>query len=99
MYEVYADSVEKLNQIEVVKRMEALYNYQLRERENQRLKSDNDYQRRLIVYLSASLLACLILFLLLRRDLKNKAEIRFRQLSLAKMIQEEAYNKSLKFRI
>ena len=59
-YQLYTDSVKKLTQTESVQKMQSLYNYQLRERENNRLEQDN---LRKEIIIQAETFVCLLLLI------------------------------------
>lgn len=64
MYEQFSDSVNKITATESIAQMSSLYNYQLREKENARLKLENS-KRIVILTVAASVCVLLILIMLL----------------------------------
>ena len=61
LYKLATDSVDNITATEAVARMNSLYNYQIRERENLRLKSENNKKQNLIIILTVIVLFSLII--------------------------------------
>lgn len=55
-YNAYTDSIRKITETESIRKMHALYNYQLREQDNSRLKTENTHQKLWIAYSLAVIL-------------------------------------------
>ena len=90
-HNLYADSIQKVTDTEGIRRMHTLYNYQLREKENHRLKSINEKNVHYIIYLSIGiifLLAITIYYFRKRRKIWNS-----RILAIAQ-IKDEIYQRS-----
>ena len=88
------DSIRKMTDSETVARMNTLYNYQLREQENQRLKLQNLRQRQMNV-------AILVVFVLFACGgtlyyLHRRKVMRLR-LQVAEQLQAEAYRNSVQY--
>ena len=93
-YALYTDSVERMMDMETVRRMHALYNYQLREKENARLKAANQQQRTLLNYmLVAGLVLLSLLFAYLQYSRRKRMELRI-QLEKAERLKDELYRQS-----
>lgn len=96
-YASYTDSIQKSTNIESIRKLQSLYNYQLREKENHQLQTKNAKQKLLITHISL-VISILIAFCLIyiqhskrkKRDLKEK-------LSKLEKLKEELYHKSNKF--
>ena len=74
------DSIQKTVDAETLSRMNALYNYQLRERENAKLELENEkYKKMEIVFVAGILIMLLLVFISVnivrRKQLKNKLHI------------------------
>ena len=89
-----ADSIQRITNTEGIRQMNALYNYQLREKENNRLKEANARRRQSMVYLSLGMAALLIggwaFYWKRRKEWKNRWEA-------AETLKEEAYRRSDRF--
>ena len=97
MYHVYADSVHQLTQTEAVNRIHSLYNYQLREQENARLKEKNArYMRHTRFILSALLLLALSFFAYWQYAKRRKEKLEFRLLQV-RQLQDEAERRDNEF--
>ena len=98
-YCFYADSVERLNSREEVRRMYALYNYQLREKENRYLQAENarKTQEQFILFaVTLITISLLIAFYFYYRH--RKAVLTARAL-LAEQLQEDIFQRSKQFKI
>ena len=60
-YKVYDDSVHRLDNAAIVKRMDAMYNYQLHQKEADRLRIDNERKKK-IIYMGLAAFLVLALF-------------------------------------
>ena len=58
----YSDSIEKITKTEAVSKCQSLYDYTQREKENTRLKSENEYHKLLLIILGLSAFLLVILF-------------------------------------
>lgn len=58
----YRDSVDKITKTEAVSKCQSLYDYTQREKENVRLKSENEYHKLLLIILGLSAFLLVILF-------------------------------------
>ena len=89
-----ADSIQQITNTEGIRQMNALYNYQLREKENNRLKEANARRRQSMVYLSLGMAALLIggwtFYRKRRKEWKNRWEA-------AETLKAEAYRWSDRF--
>ena len=89
-----ADSIQRITNTEGIRQMNALHNYQLREKENNRLKEANARRRQSMVYLSLGMAALLIggwaFYRKRRKEWKNRWEA-------AETLKEEAYRRSDRF--
>ncbi|MDE5761022.1 MAG: tetratricopeptide repeat protein, partial [Bacteroides sp.] len=85
----YVDSIRKLTQTETIHRMHSLYNYQLREKENLRLKAENQHKNFWIAIISSSLLFAIALFTAYRQYSKRKNLMLQLQLEKLRKIEKE----------
>jgi tetratricopeptide (TPR) repeat protein len=93
-YQEYSDSIFQQTQTETVRKINALYNYQLKEKENNHLKLQNLKQRQTSIFL-------IIAFALLSGSgilyyLRRKKAMQHR-LKVAEQLREEAYRRSREF--
>lgn len=100
-YLAYTDSLQKANDEEGVRNVNALYNYQLREKENHRLEEIAQKQKIWIVLLSASIVIILIIIFaagIIYRQRKKQRKIQAeRQQEKLKEIVDEQYRSSRQF--
>ena len=93
-YQEYSDSIFQQTQTETVRKINALYNYQLKEKENNHLKLQNLKQRQTSIFLIiafALLSGSGILYYLRRKKAMQ------RRLKIAEQLREEAYRRSREF--
>lgn len=94
---IYADSAESITQTETVRKINALYNYQLREKENRSLQLQNERQKTRIVLMFAAMIVVIALFFVYRQNRKRKEEGRINQLQKLKALEEQKYRQSQEF--
>ena len=93
-YALYTDSVEQMTDMETVRRMHALYNYQLREKENRELEAKNARQHLWMVYATAAVLL-LIAFSLLQYQYNRRKRLRLAvQVEKLKLLERAQYERS-----
>lgn len=90
---LYTDSIQKLTQTETIHRMHSLYNYQLREKENIQLKTENRNKTLLIGMISGSLLIIIISFIAYRQYSRRKTLELKQQLEKLRTIEKENQDK------
>ena len=96
-YIQYTDFIHQITDTENVRRLNSLYNYQLREKENNRLKIENKEKQNLIIYIiSIGLFIIASLFAYLQRN-KLKKQLLKIQLKNLRQLKEEQYKKSSLF--
>lgn len=93
-YLLYADSVKNEVQAEAVRKINALYNYQLREEENIQLQMQNKRQQMQLVVVVVIAVAMLASFAAYRQNRKRKEEATLNQLRRLKDMQEQKYRQS-----
>jgi hypothetical protein len=93
-YLIYTDSVQRALDTESVRKTNALYNYQLREKENTHLKAENGRQRLWILYSGIALLFLFTAFILYRERSKRKS-LQFKiQLGKVENLKNELHQQS-----
>lgn len=92
-----ADSIQKITYTESLHQMYSLYNYQLREKENNRLKDENQKKTNYIMYSLIGFSAIIALFFAHNQHNKRKKQELKRQLQRAEQIKEENYKRSQQF--
>lgn len=85
----YVDSIQGLTQTETIHRMHSLYNYQLREKENLRLKAENQHKNFWIIGISCGLLFAVALFTAYCQYSKRKGLALEHQLEKLRKIEKE----------
>ena len=93
-YLLCTDSIEKLHDAEAIRKAQALYNYQLREKENIRLKAENGRQRLWILYSGIALLFLFTAFILYRERSRRKSLQLKIQLEKVETLRKESYQQS-----
>ena len=88
-YLLYTDSIQKLTQTETIQRMHSLYNYQLREKENNRLKAENNRQTSWICIISGGFVIAILSFIAYRQCSKRKRLELEQQLDKLRTIEKE----------
>lgn len=88
-YLLYTDSIQKLTQTETIHRMHSLYNYQLREKENNRLKAENNRQTSWICIISGGFVIAILSFIAYRQCSKRKRLELEQQLDKLRTIEKE----------
>lgn len=86
---LYVDSIQKLTKTETLQRMHSLYNYQLRERENVRLKEENRNQALWIWITAGGLLIAILAHIAYRQYSKRKNLELQHQLDKLRAIEKE----------
>lgn len=71
-YNQYSDSVSKFSDIEAIKRIEQLYNYKLKEKENESLNSHNTVLSIIIICLTITLISIIGLSFMTYSNIKQK---------------------------
>ena len=96
-YLIYNDSAEKVIQNENVRKINALYNYQLKEKENNQLKLENEKNKRYNVYLIVGIIALSTILTFYYLYYQQRKETMQRRLKIAEQLREEAYRRSREF--
>lgn len=94
-YLICADSLQKITQTESVRKTNALYNYQLRQKENKKLRLQTKRQMELIFFLATSLTFAVISLFAYRQYRQRKEQATQIQQEKLERIQEEQYKLSL----
>lgn len=96
-YTFYTDSIEKLNNTETIRKVQSLYNYQLRVKENNLLRIQNTRQESWIIYILLALII-LIAFIIIYIEVHKRKELQLQeQLSKLKRLKDEHYRRSFQF--
>ncbi len=93
-YLICTDSVQKLHDAEAIRKIQALYNYQIREKENTNLKVKNGQQRLWILYSGVAFAFLLTAFILYRERSRRKSLQLKIQLEKVEDLREESYQQS-----
>lgn len=100
-YLIYTDSIQKQINVEAVQKVNALYNYQLREKQNNRLMETTQKQKIWIISLAASITIILIIIItvsIIYQQRKRQKEMQAkRQQEKLKEIADEQYHNSQQY--
>lgn len=89
LYELYRDSVNNITATESVVRMNAIYNYQIREKENLKLRIENSHRLVVIILISVFCCICILLFVFYsRRAIQKRLRLEL-QIQILKRIEKE----------
>lgn len=94
---LYTDSIQKITNIETISKMQSLYNYQLRAKENNLLRIQNACQELWIIYILFSLIISVAFIAIYTQYNKRKKHQLTEQLAKLKSIKDEQYKKSIHF--
>lgn len=93
-YTACTDSIQKITKTATIYKMQSLYNYQLREKENSQLKAKNAEQKLIIAYALLAiivLVALTVIYILYNKRKKDKLQV---QLQRLEQIKNEQHKKS-----
>lgn len=96
-YTACTDSIQKITKTATIRKMQSVYNYQLREKENDRLRAKNAEQKLVITYALLGfiiLIALIAIYMLYNKRKKDQLQA---QLQRLKEVEEEQYKKSTQF--
>jgi cupin superfamily acireductone dioxygenase involved in methionine salvage len=93
-YLLCSDSIEKITNIETIRKAQSLYNYQLRERENNRLIVENSKQKSWIIIVFAAFLFLFVSFILYRENSKRRQLQLSLQLNKLENLRNQLYQQS-----
>jgi cell division protein FtsL len=96
-YAACTDSIQRITNSEVVGKMQSIYNYQLREKENNRLKAENTEQRLWISYILLALVVLVAFGIIYMQYNKRRKERLKEQLRKLEQLKDEQYQKSAQF--
>ena len=98
LYEHYIDSINQITDTKNIRRLNSLYNYQMREEENKQLKMENERKQAAFVciLLIAILAVSTIIPIYTQYSKKKKAEYQM-QIDRLKRLKEELYQRSAQF--
>lgn len=89
LYEQYRDSVNNITATESVVRMNAIYNYQIREKENLKLRIENSHRLVVIVLISVFCGVCILLFIFYsKRAIQKRSRLEL-QIQILKRMEKE----------
>lgn len=91
----YTDSLQSMNQEETIRKINALYNYQLSRKENRKLKLQTFQERKLKVIFGIGFVFSIVLFIAYREYHKRKEQAQKIQRQKLERIKKEQYKLSL----
>lgn len=96
-YVACSDSIQRITNSEVIGKMQSLYNYQLREKENHRLMAKNKEQQLWISYIVFFLIVIIALGVIYMQYNRRRKDKLRGQLAKLERFKEEQYQKSSQF--
>lgn len=96
-YMEYTDTIQKRTDIETIRKMQSLYNYQLREKDNHHLRIKNAQQKLLICYILFAVIITILFVIIYVQHNKRKKQLLNEQVNKLIKYQEEQYRKSNQF--
>ncbi|WP_321331749.1 tetratricopeptide repeat protein [uncultured Bacteroides sp.] len=96
-YAACSDSIQRMTNSEVIGKMQSLYNYQLREKENHQLRAENEEQQLWIGYIVFFLIVIIALVVIYIQYNKRRKDKLKEQLTKLERFKEEQYQKSSQF--
>lgn len=91
------DSIRKITDTETIRQLNSIYNYQWREKENSRLKAENEAKEKILIYI---VLVCLFIFIssfaYLQYNRRKRLQL-MTHLDKLEQLKEEQYRKSSQF--
>ena len=93
-YLIYTDSIKNITNTETIRKMQSLYNYQLKEKENSRLQHQAANYKLWNILLVFSLLSLVFLFISYHQFRKKKEQQRLVKQERIKQIQKDRYAQS-----
>jgi len=97
LYRLYTDSINKITATETVARMDAMYNYQIREKENAQLKIENSRHFTRFISILFLCCVCISLFIIFSIKAKQKRLKLELQISTLKQVEKERLEQSRNF--
>lgn len=96
-YEIYTDSIQKTTNTEIIHKMQSLYDYQLRVKENNLLRIQNAKQELWIIYIIFALIILIAFIIIYTQYNKRKKHLLKEQLAKLNNIKDGQYKKSSHF--
>ena len=97
LYNLYSDSIKEITNTEAIYKVQSLYNYQLREQENEKLRVYATKQGRwVIICFFTVLLLTAIMLIYIQYNKRKKIQLKM-QLEKLEYLKEEQYHKSNQF--
>ncbi len=96
-YLIYTDSIKAHTHTETVRKMQSLYNYQLREKKNRELQQENAMQKLWLMALISVIMLLMALFISYHQYNKRKKQKRLAQQRLLDEYKEKRYHESIQY--
>lgn len=97
LYELYTDSILKITATETVAQMNAMYNYQIREKENMQLKIERSRHNVIFIFILLSTCGVIIFLIIYSSKLKQKRLRLELQVSTLEKVKKDMFERSQKF--
>lgn len=96
-YLTYTDSIKRITDTNTIRKMQSLYNYQLREKQNHKLQQKNEKQKFWIIILTATIALSITLSTIYQQYNKRKKQKIQEQQRLLNEYKEKQYHESLHY--
>ncbi|MFR9261232.1 MAG: hypothetical protein ACLVL2_10050 [Bacteroides cellulosilyticus] len=96
-YLIYTDSIKEIINTETIRKMQSLYNYQLKEEKNRELQQENERQELWLTILISAIMLSIALIVIHQQYNKRKKQKRQEQQRLLDEYKEKQYHESLQY--
>lgn len=96
-YLIYTDSIKDITNTETIRKMQSLYNYQLKEKKNYELKQENERQELWLTILISAIMLSIALIVLHQQYTKRKKQRIQEKQRLLNEYKEKQYRESLQY--
>ena len=96
-YRIYTDSIKKFTKTSTLQKMQSLYNYQLKEKQNHELQQENRKQKLCLIILLSIIALSITLYIIYQQHTKCKKQKIQEQQRLLNEYKEKKYQESLQY--
>lgn len=96
-YLIYNDSIKQNTDTETIRKMQSLYNYQLKEKRNRELQQENEKQKLWLTILISTIVLSIALIIIYQQYSRRKKQKKQEQQRLLNEYKEQQYYESLQY--